>query len=59
MAVSLGLHQEVTSSDMNAIELEHRRRVWWSAYSMDRQGARLALDGMQLMTLQDFMRQVR
>ena len=36
MAVSLGLHQEVTNSTMDAIELEHRRRIWWSAYSMDR-----------------------
>lgn len=36
MAVSLGLHQEVTNSDMNEIEMEHRRRVWASTYSMDR-----------------------
>lgn len=36
MAVSLGLHQEVTNSDMDDNELEHRRRVWWSTYSMDR-----------------------
>lgn len=36
MAVSLGLHQEVTNSDMDDTELEHRRRVWASTYSMDR-----------------------
>lgn len=36
MAVSLGLHQEVTSSTMDDVELEHRRRVWWTTYSMDR-----------------------
>jgi len=36
MAVSLGLHQEVTNSEMDTVELEHRRRVWWSTYSMDR-----------------------
>lgn len=36
MAVSLGLHQEVTNSMMDVVELEHRRRIWWSTYSMDR-----------------------
>lgn len=36
MAVSLGLHQEVSNSDMDDTELEHRRRVWASTYSMDR-----------------------
>lgn len=36
MAVSLGLHQEVHNTLMNETELEHRRRVWWSTYSMDR-----------------------
>lgn len=36
MAVSLGMHQEATNSVMDEVELEHRRRVWWSTYSMDR-----------------------
>lgn len=36
MAISLGMHQEVTNSDMDEVELEHRRRAWWSVYSMDR-----------------------
>ncbi|UNI17869.1 Transcriptional activator [Purpureocillium takamizusanense] len=38
MAVSLGLHEEVewaAPGDDDA-EAEHRRRVWWSVYSMDR-----------------------
>ncbi|KAK3938192.1 fungal-specific transcription factor [Diplogelasinospora grovesii] len=41
MAISLGLHQEV-SSDQSAVPgldeaaREHRRRVWWSIYSLDR-----------------------
>ncbi len=36
MAISLGLHQEATEPDMEITEREHRRRVWWSVYSMDR-----------------------
>jgi proline utilization trans-activator len=36
MAISLGLHQEVTSSDLDDITEERRRRVWWSVYSLDR-----------------------
>ncbi|KAL8369673.1 hypothetical protein RB595_000148 [Gaeumannomyces hyphopodioides] len=43
MAISLGLHQETPSSpDHNHLtaisdaEREHRRRVWWSVYSLDR-----------------------
>ncbi|KAK5653406.1 hypothetical protein OQA88_8891 [Cercophora sp. LCS_1] len=35
MAISLGLHQEVTSPLPPAAR-EHRRRVWWSIYSLDR-----------------------
>jgi proline utilization trans-activator len=34
MAISLGLHQEVTSAGLDEIALEHRRRVWWSIYSL-------------------------
>lgn len=36
MAISLGLHQEVDDPGMDMVEQEHRRRVWWSVYSMDR-----------------------
>ncbi|KAK5461123.1 Transcriptional activator [Exophiala xenobiotica] len=36
MAISLGLHQEVDDPMMDLVEREHRRRVWWSVYSMDR-----------------------
>ncbi|KAL7930442.1 fungal-specific transcription factor domain-containing protein [Trichoderma chlorosporum] len=43
MAISLGLHQEVSpqySSQQGPVldkaEREHRRRVWWSIYSLDR-----------------------
>lgn len=36
MAISLGLHQEVDDPAMDIVEREHRRRVWWSVYSMDR-----------------------
>jgi hypothetical protein len=41
MAISLGLHQEVSSRGGQGEELdegsrEHRRRVWWSIYSLDR-----------------------
>ncbi|EXJ79177.1 hypothetical protein A1O3_08678 [Capronia epimyces CBS 606.96] len=36
MAISLGLHQEVDDPGMDVVEREHRRRVWWSVYSMDR-----------------------
>ncbi|OKL61014.1 hypothetical protein UA08_03118 [Talaromyces atroroseus] len=36
MAVSLGLHQELPNTvAMDSVEREHRRRVWWSIYSMD------------------------
>ncbi|KIW42414.1 uncharacterized protein PV06_05969 [Exophiala oligosperma] len=36
MAISLGLHQEIDDPTMDMVEQEHRRRVWWSVYSMDR-----------------------
>ena len=36
MAISLGLHQEVSDPGIALVEREHRRRVWWSVYSMDR-----------------------
>ncbi|KAH7140439.1 fungal-specific transcription factor [Dactylonectria estremocensis] len=49
MAISLGLHQEVNPGDTTATSQrtilnqtldeparEHRRRVWWSVYSLDR-----------------------
>lgn len=39
MAISLGLHQEVAGSHGAGLDeeaREHRRRVWWSVYSMDR-----------------------
>ncbi|KAK4445132.1 proline utilization trans-activator [Podospora aff. communis PSN243] len=42
MAISLGLHQEVSASDdpaaigLDEESREHRRRVWWSIYSLDR-----------------------
>jgi hypothetical protein len=36
MAVALGLHQEVSEATMDDTTREHRRRVWWSVYSMDR-----------------------
>lgn len=36
MAISLGLHQEVSDQDIDRVTREHRRRVWWSTYSMER-----------------------
>lgn len=36
MAISLGLHQEVQDKNLDARAREHRRRAWWSVYSMDR-----------------------
>ena len=41
MAICLGLHQEVSPKDptdpgLDEIAREHRRRVWWSIYSLDR-----------------------
>ncbi|KAL6703645.1 Transcriptional activator [Coniothyrium glycines] len=36
MAISLGLHQEVAGSGLDETTKEHRRRVWWSIYSLDR-----------------------
>lgn len=36
MAISLGLHEEVSDPTIDNIEREHRRRLWWSVYSMDR-----------------------
>ncbi|KKY15483.1 putative c6 transcription factor [Phaeomoniella chlamydospora] len=35
MAISLGLHQEVTDPEIDVVEREHRRRVWWSVYNAD------------------------
>lgn len=36
MAITLGLHQEPTLANTDAEAKEHRRRVWWSVYSLDR-----------------------
>lgn len=36
MAISLGLHQEVSDPTLDSVSRERRRRVWWSVYSMDR-----------------------
>ncbi|KAL6901620.1 fungal-specific transcription factor domain-containing protein [Trichoderma evansii] len=43
MAISLGLHQEVSphyysqqGQELDKMTREHRRRVWWSIYSLDR-----------------------
>lgn len=36
MAVSLALHQEVFDPQMDEAVREHRRRLWWSVYSLDR-----------------------
>lgn len=36
MALSLGLHQEVTDQEMDEASREQRRRIWWSTYSMER-----------------------
>jgi proline utilization trans-activator len=36
MAISLGLHQELADPSLTEVEKEHRRRLWWSVYSMDR-----------------------
>jgi proline utilization trans-activator len=36
MAISLALHHEVSSLQFSEAEKEHRRRVWWSVYSLDR-----------------------
>ncbi|KAF3763308.1 hypothetical protein M406DRAFT_262434, partial [Cryphonectria parasitica EP155] len=36
MAITLGLHQESTNSELDDLTRERRRRVWWSVYSLDR-----------------------
>lgn len=36
MAISLGLHQVLYDANTPPIEREHRRRVWWSTYSLER-----------------------
>ena len=39
MAISLGLHEKAPTPEgatLREAELEYRRRVWWSVYSMDR-----------------------
>ncbi|KAM0248510.1 hypothetical protein ACHAQJ_009447 [Trichoderma viride] len=36
MAISLGLHQEVSDRDIDNETREHRQRVWWSTYSLER-----------------------
>ncbi|KAL1960873.1 hypothetical protein VTO42DRAFT_5856 [Malbranchea cinnamomea] len=36
MAISLGLHQEVSDDTLDDKTREYRRRLWWSVYSMDR-----------------------
>ena len=36
MAISLGLHQEVSDPDISNVDRDRRRRAWWSVYSLDR-----------------------
>ncbi|KAJ6114271.1 hypothetical protein N7486_000049 [Penicillium sp. IBT 16267x] len=36
MAISLGLHQEVSHEDFSEADRNRRRRAWWSVYSLDR-----------------------
>lgn len=36
MAISLGLHQEVSDPHLSESIRDRRRRAWWSAYSLDR-----------------------
>lgn len=36
MAITLGLHQEVSDQRIDSRTREHRRRVWWSTYSLER-----------------------
>ncbi len=36
MAISLGLHQEISDNELDEKSREHRRRVWWSVYSLER-----------------------
>jgi len=36
MSISLALHQEVPTVNFDEATREHRRRVWWSVYSLDR-----------------------
>ncbi|XP_751309.3 transcription factor domain-containing protein [Aspergillus fumigatus Af293] len=36
MAISLGLHQEVSHPDVSDADRYRRRRAWWSVYSLDR-----------------------
>lgn len=36
MAITLGLHQETSNQNLDEVSIEHRRRVWWSVYSLDR-----------------------
>lgn len=36
MAIALALHQEIRSTQLDDVQKERRRRVWWSVYSMDR-----------------------
>ncbi|KAJ6080524.1 hypothetical protein N7467_010277 [Penicillium canescens] len=36
MAISLGLHQEVSDPTISEADRNRRRRAWWSVYSLDR-----------------------
>lgn len=36
MAISLGLHQEVSDPEISEEYRDRRRRAWWSVYSLDR-----------------------
>ncbi|KAF3389155.1 Proline utilization trans-activator [Penicillium rolfsii] len=36
MAISLGLHQEVSDPGISETDRNRRRRAWWSVYSLDR-----------------------
>lgn len=36
MAISLGLHQEVSDPAISETDRNRRRNAWWSVYSLDR-----------------------
>ena len=36
MALSLGMNREVPPGILDPVECEHRRRIWWTVYIIDR-----------------------
>lgn len=48
---SIGLHKRGSGFNLNAAEIEQRKRVFWIAYMLDKEYVHLTLDFQHVLTL--------